>query len=126
MAPSMNRAHRVPTVFAPDTREGADAFVYCKGCGAKLAGRLRHPERKVLITVMMCEACCEQHEHQLVPPPWAPSFCYRCGDPEDVFVEGDFAPVTYHLCARCMPDRVARYRAGDFVPPPPPEIAAAE
>jgi hypothetical protein len=105
-------------VFAPDTRPGADSFVYCKGCGHQLAGQLRHQERKTVITVMMCETCRERYGHQLVPPPGAPSFCYRCGARDVIFVEREFSPITHHLCPRCMPDRVARYSAGNFEPPP--------
>jgi hypothetical protein len=119
MPPYMNRGHRVPTVFAPDTRAGADAFVYCKGCGHQLAGELRHQERREVINVMMCESCRQLHGHQLAPPVGAPSFCYRCGSQEEIFIEQEFAPVTHHLCPRCMPDRVARYRAGDFIAPAP-------
>jgi hypothetical protein len=66
---------------------------------------------------MMCESCRNLHSHQLVPTPGSPSFCYRCGEPDAVFVEKGFSPATYRICPRCLPDRAARYRAGNFAVP---------
>jgi hypothetical protein len=106
-----------PVAFAEDTRPGAAAYVYCKGCGQPLESRDRFSRSRVVVTVMMCDACREKHGHELMPMPGAPTFCYRCGDPEDVFVTSGLPPVTYHVCSRCLPDRAARYRAGDFDTP---------
>lgn len=104
-----------------DTAEAAaadgESFVYCKGCGTQLESRTRLKPRTVVQT-MMCEPCRERHGHSLVPAPGEPTFCYRCGGPEEVFVSPGFAPATYHICPRCLPDRYQRYSAGDFEPPP--------
>jgi hypothetical protein len=119
-----NRQRSIPEVFAPDTRPGADAFVYCKGCGHPLEGHARRVERREVVTVMMCEACCQIHGHQLVPAPGAPSYCYRCGGPDEIFVTSGVSPSTYHVCPRCVPDRAARYRAGNFDAPRQPPLSA--
>jgi hypothetical protein len=116
--PAFNaRWQRVPEVFADDPRPGAENSVYCKGCGEPLADHARHLQRKEIVAVMMCEACQERHGHALMPASDAPSFCYRCGGKDEIFVENGLSPITYHVCPRCVPDRVARYRAGDFEPP---------
>ena len=128
MAPNASKPwqrHREPMVFSPDPRPGADSFVYCKGCGHPLESRDRVSHRRVAITAMMCDACREVHGHDLVPASGARTFCYRCGEQEEVFVTMDFAPITYHLCGRCLPERAERYRKGDFNPPEPPETAGA-
>ena len=108
------RWQRVPEVFAADARPGADAFVYCKGCGAALVDQPRHQERRGGVTTMMCAACQTQHGHVLIPGSGAPTFCFRCGGPDVIVVEKGLSPVTHHLCPRCVPDRYARYRAGNF------------
>jgi hypothetical protein len=105
---------RTPEVFAPDSRPGADAFVYCKGCGAPLEGEARHVGYKHVVNVMMCEPCRQIHGHQLIPASGTASYCYRCGGPDEIFVGHGIAPATYHVCPRCVPDRAARYRAGNF------------
>jgi NMD protein affecting ribosome stability and mRNA decay len=112
-----NRWQHEPAVFAPDTRPGADAYVYCKGCGQPLVDQPRNPKMKVVVTTMMCDACQERYQHKLAPPPDAPSFCYRCGGPDEIFVEEGISPATYRVCPRCLPERAARYRAGDFETP---------
>ena len=109
-----SRSERVPEVFAVDSRPGADTFVYCKGCGISLAGQARRQQARTAVTVMMCDECQVRHGHALMPAPGTPSFCYRCGGPDEIVVEKSFSPVTYHLCPRCVPERLARYRAGDF------------
>ena len=106
-----------PEVFAADLRPGADTFVYCKGCGKPLEGRTRVAQRRAVIESMMCEACQAIHGHQLMPSPGAPTFCYRCGGADELFIAGGVSPVTYHVCPRCIPERAARYRAGDFEAP---------
>ena len=110
----VSRYQRVPEVFAADERPGADAFVYCKGCGASLPNQPRHQERRAAVTTMMCEACQKLHGHALIPGSGAPTFCFRCGGPDGIVVQKGFLPVTHHLCPRCVPDRYARYRAGNF------------
>ncbi|GAC1405287.1 MAG: hypothetical protein NVSMB52_19120 [Chloroflexota bacterium] len=117
MAPHISRDQRIVEVFTNDTRPGADSFVYCKGCGESLVGQARHQKAKVKVTTMMCEKCQKRHGHALMPKPGAPSFCYRCGEPDAIVVEEGFSPVTHHLCPRCVPERLARYRAGDFETP---------
>jgi hypothetical protein len=114
---SRNRADREPEAFAPDTRPGADTYVYCKGCGKPLESRSRLTKPRVVIDAMMCEACQEIHGHALMPSPGAPTFCYRCGRPEVVFIEPGTTPITHHVCPHCLPDRAARYGAGDFSDP---------
>ncbi|GAC1520252.1 MAG: hypothetical protein NVS2B16_27190 [Chloroflexota bacterium] len=111
------RAQRIPEVFTADERPGADVRVYCKGCGVALTGEVRHQKPKVAVTVMMCEDCQTQHGHALMPLPGAPSFCYRCGEPDTLVVEEGFSPVTHRLCPRCVPERLARYSAGNFRTP---------
>jgi hypothetical protein len=118
MSPSSYRGQRVPEVFGVETRAGADAFVYCKGCGEPLDGEARRQKPKVVVAVMMCEACREKYDHALIPTAGAPTFCYRCGGPDEVFIQDSFSPVSYHVCPRCVPERAARYRAGDFEPVP--------
>jgi hypothetical protein len=77
---------------------------------------------------MMCEDCQKRHGHALMPSPGAPTFCYRCGGPDVIVIEKGMSPITYHLCPRCVPDRVARFRKGDFAAPkfePPAETPTA-
>lgn len=100
--------------------QNPDAWVYCKGCGQPLESRSRLKPRAV-VDAMMCEPCRQKHGHALVPAPGEPTFCYRCGTPEDTFVSGDFSPATYHVCPKCLPDRHARYSVGNFEPPEPEE-----
>jgi NMD protein affecting ribosome stability and mRNA decay len=104
-------------VFAPDDRPGADTFVYCKGCGTPLEGRARLAKPKASVDTMMCDSCIEIHGHRLMPKPGSPTFCYRCGGPEDLFESPGISPTLYHVCPRCLPERVARYRSGDFETP---------
>lgn len=122
------RAQRIPPVFEPDMRPGADAFVYCKGCGSQLEGQPRFRQARTPVTVMMCEPCTERHGHQLIPSPGSPSFCYRCGGPDEIFIEKGISPVTHHVCPRCIPDRSLRYRTGNFnqILATPPESPAAK
>ena len=120
-----NSRQRVPQVFEPDSRPGADAFVYCKGCGQPLQGQSRHPQARKAVTVMMCESCVEEHGHALMPKSGSQSYCYRCGGPDELFIEQGISPVTYHVCPRCVPDRAARYRAGNFNAVDPAEAAPA-
>jgi hypothetical protein len=108
------RPQRVPEVFAEDARPGADTRVYCKGCGDPLDGHPRHMSGRTPVTVMMCDSCRERHGHDLMPSAGSPSFCYRCGGADEVFVSAGQSPITYHVCPRCVPDRAARYRAGQF------------
>lgn len=108
------RSQRVPEVFAADVRPGADAFVYCKGCGMSLPDQPRHQERRVAVTTMMCAACQKLHGHALIPGSNARTFCFRCGRPDAIVIEKGFSPTIHHLCPRCVPDRYARYRAGNF------------
>ncbi|MGI8828101.1 MAG: hypothetical protein ACR2JC_21215 [Chloroflexota bacterium] len=114
-----NRWRREPQVFATDERPGANTFVYCKGCGKQLESRARVSQPRAAITSMMCEPCCEIHGHQLMPSPGSPTFCYRCGRPDQLFVSDGFSPVTYHVCPNCVPDVANRYRAHDFETPKP-------
>ncbi len=125
---SRNRADREPQTFAADTRPGADTYVYCKGCGTPLESRARLTKPRAVVDVMMCTSCQEIHGHSLMPSPGAPTFCYRCGRSEDVFIEpSPTTPVTHHICPHCLPDRHARFSAGDFADPqevPAPEASA--
>src|SRR5947209_4117834 len=105
---SRNRADREQEVFAEDKRPGASSFVYCKGCGAQLESRERLSKPRPVVEVMMCESCQAEHGHALMPSPGAPTFCYRCGRPEEVFIEPGTTPVTHHICPLCLPDRAAR------------------
>lgn len=116
-----SRTHhpRVPMTFEPDSRPNAETFVYCKGCGQPLEGEARHQQPKVKVVVMMCAACREIHGHPLVPLPGTPTFCYRCGTKDEIFVEPGTWPVTHHVCPRCLPDRAGRYREGNFNPEDP-------
>lgn len=104
-------AQRDVTVATPEERE---TFVYCKGCGTQLESRARLSKPRAIVDTMMCESCREKHGHALMPSPGAPTFCYRCGGPEEVFVTPGISPATYHLCPVCLPDRYARYQQGDF------------
>jgi hypothetical protein len=123
---SSNRPRSEPEVFAPDTRPGADEFVYCKGCGKQLESRARLSKPKAQVDTMMCPECVEKHGHALMPSPGSPTFCYRCGGPEEVYEAGGISPAIYHICPRCLPDRRARYQAGDFeVPMRTPATEAA-
>ena len=117
MSMHTSRTQRIPEVFVADTRPGADQFVYCKGCGISLSDQPRHQERRVTVTTMMCEACQQRHGHALMPQAGAPTFCFRCGGRDVIVVEGGFSPVTHHLCPRCVPDRLARFRSGNFRTP---------
>jgi hypothetical protein len=122
-----SRQQRVPLSFEPDERPGADLHVYCKGCGAPLEGELRHMPARTRVTIMMCEPCRKVHKHELIPTSGSPTFCYRCGEPDEIFVEQAVSPITHHVCPRCVPERAARYRSGKFTPaePVPVEPAAA-
>ncbi len=122
MPQPMYRSRPAPEIFAPDERPGADTHVYCKGCGQPLDGHPRRLEGRAQVTVMMCGPCRRLHGHQLVPASSAPSFCYRCGGPDATFVSvgRGTSPTSYRICPRCVPDRAARYRRGDFERPPPP------
>lgn len=100
-----------------EKRPGGELYVYCKGCGTQLESRARLSKPRAVVDVMMCQACQEKHGHPLIPAPGAPTFCYRCGQPEEVFVEPGTPPVTHHVCPNCLPDRATRYRAGDFADP---------
>lgn len=95
-----------------------EAFVYCKGCGTQLESRARLSKPRAVVDSMMCEPCREKHGHALMPRPGEPTFCYRCGREEEVFVAPGISPATYHICAHCLPDRYERYKAGDFETPP--------
>ena len=117
MATSSNRPRSEPDVFAPDNRPGADTFVYCKGCGTQLESRARLSKPKAVVDTMMCPSCVEKFGHPLMPSPGAPTFCYRCGGAEEVYHATGIAPATYHICPRCLPERTARYRSGDFEVP---------
>jgi hypothetical protein len=118
---------REPEHFAADSRPDADTFVYCKGCGEPLESRSRVSQPRAVITFMMCSSCRETHGHALMPGPGSPTFCYRCGGSDELYVTGGISPATYHVCPRCVPDRAARYRAHDFeVPQPVPVVPAAE
>lgn len=117
MPASSERSRREPEIFAPDTRPGADTFVYCKGCGTRLEDRSRLQKPKAVIASMMCEPCQEAHGHALMPSPGSPTYCYRCGTLEEVSMEPATTPITHHICPRCLPDRATRYRAGDFAEP---------
>ena len=114
---SSSRSQREREVFAPDTRPDADTYVYCKGCGKPLESRARLAKPKAVVDAMMCEPCQQEHHHALMPTPGAPTYCYRCGRLEEVFVTPGTSPATHHLCPRCLPERAARYRAGDFETP---------
>ena len=129
MPSTSNRQQREAEPFAPDTRPGADEYVYCKGCGTQLESRARLAKPRAVVEFMMCEPCREKYGHALMPTPGAPTYCYRCGTLEEVFVAPGVSPATYHVCPRCLPDRAARYRTGDFEPPvkqPEEEAEAAK
>jgi|SRR5579875_1270864 len=119
---------RVPEVFSDDPRPGANEFVYCKGCGKPLESRDRFTRSRAAVTVMMCDSCRELHGHDLIPAAGSATFCYRCGGPDEIFQTTDIWPETYHVCPRCLPDRAARYRDGNFDPPeaPMPAPGASE
>src|SRR5947209_364751 len=128
MSMSYSRQPRIPMVFEPDPRPDAENFVYCKGCGQQLAGEPRHQRPKMPVAVMMCQSCRTAHGHALIPRPGAPSYCYRCGGRDEIFIERGVSPVTHHVCPRCVPARAARYRGGNFKrfdPPVAVEIADA-
>lgn len=108
---------RVPEIFREDARPGASDFVYCKGCGQPLESRDRFARSRPVVTVMMCDPCRELHGHDLIPTSGSATFCYRCGGPDEAFVTTGLWPETHHVCPRCLPDRAARYRSGDFAPP---------
>lgn len=117
-------SRRTPETFAVDPRPGASGFVYCKGCGEPLESRDRFSASRPVVTVMMCDDCREIHGHDLMPVSGSATFCYRCGGPDEVFTSGGVSPTTHHVCPRCLPERAARYRAGDFLPPEPEVIVA--
>lgn len=117
MPPTSNRPRSEPEVFAPDERPGADEFVYCKGCGKQLEARARLTRPKAVVDTMMCPDCVAEHGHPLMPRPGAPTFCYRCGQAEEIFEAPGVSPAIHHICPRCLPERAARYRAGDFETP---------
>ena len=110
---------RAPEVFTDDPRPGASSYVYCKGCGEPLESRDRFSRSRVAVTVMMCDSCRQLHGHDLIPTAGSATFCYRCGGPDEVFVTTDIWPETHHVCPRCLPERAARYRTGNFAPPEP-------
>jgi hypothetical protein len=93
--------------------------VYCKGCGTPLNGQERVSKTRQKVITMMCETCRVEHGHDLIPRAGSPTFCYRCGGPDEVFTATDLASSVYHVCPRCLPDRAERYRRGDFDPPAP-------
>lgn len=112
-------------MFAPDQRPGADAFVYCKGCGTQLESRARLSKPKAHVETMMCPPCVEKHGHSLMPSPGSQTYCYRCGQAESTFEAPGISPALYHICTRCLPEKAARYETGNFetplrIPDPPP------
>jgi len=111
---------RVPEIFTDDPRPGANAYVYCKGCGHVLESRDRFLRSRPAVTVMMCDSCREIHGHDLIPKSGSDTFCYRCGGPDEVFISTGLWPETHHVCPRCLPTRAERYRSGNFAPPDPP------
>lgn len=117
-APIGNRPQGEKEVTATETRPVADEYVYCKGCGTQLELRSRLSRPKAQVDKMMCQSCIDIHGHPLVPSPGAPTFCYRCGGPEDVFEAPGISPAIYHICPACLPERYERYRQGDFETPP--------
>ncbi|HZB97365.1 MAG TPA: hypothetical protein VE219_02080 [Candidatus Sulfotelmatobacter sp.] len=106
-----------PEEFTADGRPGADQFVYCKGCGEPLEGQARRVPRRTVVTVMMCDPCQERHGHALMPKAGSPTYCFRCGTLDETFTSDEYGHPTYHVCPRCLPDRVARYREGNFEVP---------
>jgi hypothetical protein len=92
-------------------------FVYCKGCGVPLTGEPRYLPPRAAVTIMMCGACRQTHKHALIPTTGSPTYCYRCGGRDEIFVERAQAPITHHVCSRCLPERAARYRSGNFKKP---------
>lgn len=108
------RWRHTPDTFADDARPGAADCVYCKGCGHPLVGQARRMQSRVPVAVMMCEPCQERHGHALIPTSGSPTYCFRCGGLDEVFLEQDFSPITHRVCPRCIPERAARYRDGNF------------
>lgn len=100
-----------------ETRSSSESFVYCKGCGTQLESRSRLQKPRVVVDFMMCESCREIHGHALMPSPGSPTFCYRCGQEEEIFMEPSITPITHHVCTRCLPERAERYRRGEFGTP---------
>ena|SRR5579884_3167461 len=115
---SKNRPQGEGDTVVTETRPDVEAYIYCKGCGTPLGPRSKLSRPSAAVIVMMCETCQGIHGHSLMPRPGAPTFCFRCGTEEEVFVEPGTSPATHHVCPQCLPDRAARYRAGDFVEPP--------
>jgi hypothetical protein len=113
-----DRSRRDTQSTVVENRPEPNAYVYCKGCGAQLEDRSRLQRPKVMIEAMMCEPCQSQHNHALMPSPGSPTYCYRCGTLEEIVMEPSTTPITHHVCPACLPDRLERYRAGDFAPPP--------
>jgi hypothetical protein len=119
VAGSTSRTQRDQEAAAPpEERPEEELYVYCKGCGQRLESRARLSKPKAVVSTMMCESCREIHGHALMPRPGAPTFCYRCGTEEQSFVAPGISPAIYHVCPRCLPDRIERYSAGDFETPP--------
>ena len=100
-----------------ESRANPEQFVYCKGCGTPLESRSRLQKPRAVVQYMMCEPCREQHGHALMPTSGSPTFCYRCGREEEIFIEPSTTPITHHLCVHCLPERAERYRSGDFATP---------
>jgi hypothetical protein len=101
-----------------ETRPSEDSFVYCKGCGTQLESRSKLQKPRAVVEYMMCEPCRKRHGHKLMPSPGSPTYCFRCGRKEEIFIEPSISPITHHLCVHCLPERAERYRSGDFAPPP--------
>ncbi len=86
-----------------ETRPSEDSFVYCKGCGTQLESRSKLQKPRAVVEYMMCEPCRERHGHALMPSPGSPTYCFRCGRKEEIFVEPSISPITHHLCVHCLP-----------------------
>ena len=117
---------RTPELFTDDPRPGANGFVYCKGCGQPLESRDRFTNSRPVVTVMMCDSCREAHGHDLIPISGSATFCYRCGGPDEIFITPGMSPITHHVCPRCLPERAARFRDGNFAPKEAEAVAEVE
>jgi hypothetical protein len=113
-----DRANTQDEKIVRETRSSDDSFVYCKGCGGQVESRSKLQRPCVVVEYMMCESCRERHGHALIPSPGAPTYCFRCGRKEEIFIEPSVSPITHHVCVRCLPEQAQRYRSGDFAPPP--------